>query len=407
MQLISGKMSQTAGDEFSATGNLNSQVESDRIKALAIYTHSGKKITVFGETDKFPGLSTPEYDALATTGATIITRQPSGQPARSFMAVSDPRSDNPRDCILGEINKAYFSTVISENLLPAMTDFIILNASQKIFVSSIKPDRRLFENMADLSSDGVSGHFSVIFKGKAYRGGFNKLFLKPQYSIPGWTVVLLQPDDYTLQSLHDFKTIFPLVILLSLLIVIFLTLFFVRKSLISLEKLKEGTLRIVKGNFQDIENISSGDEFSDLADAFNIMANKLNLQLNELSLSAAIGHLSTKILDMDAMIDAIMDCVKRHLNFDRAALILLNDATSRLHYKSGYGYAAGERDAFTFYFNARRTINSDNPIGKALLSKQPVFSIVDGQICNQAFPAGGNFAGQDAGRIINLCSHCL
>jgi len=393
MQLISGKIYRTADNELARPASVNSQVESDRIEALAIYTHRGKKTTVFGETAKFPDLSDPEYRALEQTGATIITRQPSGQLARSFMAVSDPRSDNPRDCILGEINKAYFSKVISENLLPAMTDFFILDASQNILVSSIKPDRSLFEKMTNLTGDGVSGHFSARFKGKAYRAGFNRLFLKPQYSIAGWTVVLLQPDDYTLQSLHDFKTIFPLVILLSLLIVIFLTLLFVRKSLISLEKLKEGTLRIVEGNFQDIENISSGDEFGDLADAFNIMANKLSLQLNELSLSAAIGHFSTKIQDTDEMIDAIMDSVKKHLNFDRAALILLNDATSRLHYKSGYGYAAEERDAFTFFFNARRTINSDNPIGEALLSKQAVFSISDDKSVIRHFPQAATLPG--------------
>jgi len=386
MQLVSGKISRTADNDSARLAIMNPQVVSDRFKALAIYNQSGQKIAVFGKTAKFPELSTPEYHALQKTGATIITRRPSGQLSRSFMAVSDPRSDHSRGYILGEINKEYFRRVISENLLPAMTDFIILDASQNNLASSIKPERSLFETLANLTGDAVSGHFPTRYKGKAYRAGFNRLFLKPQYSIPGWTIVLLQPDDYTLQSLHDFKTIFPLVILLSLLIVIFLTLFFVRKSLISLEKLKEGTLRIVKGNFQDIEKITSGDEFSDLADAFNIMANKLNLQLNELGLSAAIGHLSTKIQDTDEMIDAITDSVKKHLNFDRAALILLNDATSRLHYKSGYGYEAEERDAFTVFFNARRTINSDNPIGEALLSKQPVFSISDDKSAIRHFP---------------------
>jgi PAS domain S-box-containing protein len=386
MQLISAKIPRTAGNESAQLAIANPNAESDRFQAIAIYNLYGKQFTVFGVTDKFPELSNPEYGALEKTGATIITRQSSGQLPRSFMAVSYPQSDNSRDYILGEINNEYFRQVISENLLPAMTDFVILDSSQNIFVSSIKPDRNFTGNMANLTGDGVSGHFSWRSNEKAYRAGFNKLFLKSQYSIPGWTIILLQLDDYTLQSLNDFKTIFPLVILLSLLIVIFLTLIFVRKSLISLEKLKDGTHRIVKGNFQDIDNISSGDEFGDLADAFNIMANKLSLQLNELSLSAAIGHFSTNILDTDELIDAIMDSVKKHLNFDRAAFILLNETTSRLHYKSGYGYAADERDSFTFFFNARRAINSDTPIGKALLSKQPVSSIMDDKSASSHFP---------------------
>jgi PAS domain S-box-containing protein len=287
------------------------------------------------------------------------------------------RKDNTPYYILGEINKSELQRVITENLLPAMTDFLILDSSNNILISSIEPDKNLAGIMANLTAEGVSGHFSWRFKDKSYRAGFNKLFLKPQYSIGSWTIVLAQPADYTLQSVNDFKAIFPLVILLSLLIVIFLSLVFVRKSLISLEKLKDGTLRIVEGNFEEIVNITSTDEFGDLADAFNMMANQLNLQLNELRLSAAVGHLSAKILVADELLEALMDAVKKHLDFDRAALILLNETTYRLRYKAGYGYSEKESDSFNLFFNARRTVNSDRPIEKALLSKQPVFAAND------------------------------
>jgi len=377
MQMISGVNSRTAGNDSAQLYIANPKAEFNRFRSMAIINQSGKKTAVFGKTDKFPEFSIQEIRTLEKTGATIITRRPSGQLPLSFMAVSFSRSDRSRYYILGEINVEYFRKIISENLLPAMTDFLVLDSSKRILISSIEPDRNLAENMSNLSNDGVSGNFSWGFNDKAYRAGYNKLFLQPQYSIPDWTIILMQPDEYTLQSVNDFKTIFPLVILLSLLIVIFLTLIFVRKSLISLEKLKDGTHRVVEGNFQDIDNISSGDEFGDLADAFNIMANKLNLQFNELRLSAAIGHYSTNILDTKELIDAIMDSVKESLNFDRAALILVNETTSRASYKAGYGYAESEKNSFSFFFNLRRTLNSDNPVEKALLSKQPVFSIVD------------------------------
>jgi PAS domain S-box-containing protein len=293
------------------------------------------------------------------------------------MAVSFIQSDKTRYYILGEVNREYLRQIISDNVLPAMADFLVLDSFQNILISSMEPDKNLSEKMANLTGNGVSGHFSWRFKNKAYRAGFHKLFLKPKYSIPDWTIILTQPDDYTLRSVNEFKKIFPLVILLSLLIVIFLSLVFVRKSLIPLEKLKNGTHRIVEGNFQDNVNIRSGDEFEDLADSFNIMTKKLNLQFNELRLSAAIGHFSAKVLDTDELISAIMDSMKEYLNFDRAALLLLNETTSRVYYKAGFGYTGGEKESLTFFFNARRTINSENLIEKALLSKQPVFSIVD------------------------------
>lgn len=377
MQLIGAGISPPAGYDFAQFPATNRKTESNYFRAMAIFNQKGGKTTVFGATEKFPELSIPEIYALKKADATIITRRQSGQLPSTFMAVTFNQSDKTRHYILGEVNREYFRQVISENLLPAMTDFLILDSFQNIFISTIEADRDLSGIMANFTGDSVSGHFSWRFKDQAFRAGFYTLFLKPRYSIPGWTIILTQPDDYTLQSVNDFKTIFPLVMLLSLLIVIFLCLVVVRKSLFSLEKLKNGTHRIIEGNFQDIVNISSGDEFGDLADAFNIMANKLNLQLNELKLSAALGHFSAKALDTDELINAIIDSIKKYLNFDRAALLLLNETTSRIYYKAGYGYAGSEKDSFTFFFNARRTINSDNPIEKALFSKQPVLSMVE------------------------------
>jgi PAS domain S-box-containing protein len=394
MQLIGARISQAAGHDLAQLPITKRKAEYNRFRAMAIYDQKGKKTTVFGATGNFAEFSIPEIRALENTGATIITKRQSNQLSRTFMAVSFIHSDKTRYYILGELNREYLRQIISENVLPAMAEFFVLDSFQNILISSGEPDKNLSEKMTNLTGNGVSGHFLWRFKNKEYRAGFHKLFLKPKYSIPDWTIILMQPDAYTLRSVNEFKNIFPLVILLSLLIVIFISLVFVRKSLIPLEKLKNGTHRIVEGNFQDKVNIRSGDEFEDLADSFNIMTKKLNLQFNELRLSAAIGHFSAKVLDTDALISAILSSIKEYLNFDRAALLLLNETTSRLHYKAGYGYTGSEKESFTFFFNARRTINSDNLIEKALLSKQPVFSIVDDKSAIRNSPEAETFSGK-------------
>lgn len=379
MQLIGAGIYQTAGYDLAPLPVTKRQAEYNRFRAMAIFDQKGKKTTVFGATGNFPEFSIPEIRALENTNATIITKRQSNQLSRTFMSVPFIQSDKTQYYVLGELNREYLRRVISENVLPAMADFFVLDSSQNILISSMEPDKNLSEMMANLTGNGVSGHFSWRFKNKDYRAGFNKLFLKARYSVPDWTIILTQPDDYTLQSVNEFKKIFPLVILLSLLIVIFLSIIFVRKSLIPLEKLKNGTHRIVEGNFKENVDINSGDEFEDLADSFNIMAKKLNLQFNELRLSAAIGHFSAKVLDTDDLISAILSSIKEYLNFDRAALLLLNETTTRVYYKAGYGYTESQKESLTFFFNARRTINGDNLIEKALLSKQPVYSIVNNE----------------------------
>jgi PAS domain S-box-containing protein len=381
MQLIGAGISPSANYDLALLLATKRRNESNRFQAMAIFDQNGKKTTLFGATDNFPSLSPTEIRALEKTHATIISQRQSNRLLGVFMVISCMLNDKTRCFILGEINRAYLGQVIADNIYSEMVDFLVLDSSKNSIISSIEPEQGRPEMMGNLIDEGVSGHFSWRFNNRRYRAGYNNLYLKSRYSIADWTVILTQPDDYTLRSVNEYKKIFPLVILLSLLLVIFLCLIFVRKSLIPLEKLKHATNRIVEGNFQEKASIDSGDEFEDLADSFNQMSQKLNLQFNELRLSAAIGHFSAKVMNTDQLMGAIMDSIKEYLNFDRAALLQLNEATFRIGYQAGYGYTASERKAFSFFFfHARRTIDSDNPIEKALLSKKPVVSLDDDQL---------------------------
>ena len=124
-------------------------------------------------------------------------------------------------------------------------------------------------------------------------------------------------------------------------------------------------------------NIASGDEFEDLADSFNLMAQKLSQQFNELRITAAVGHLSAKILNTEELIRAIMDSIREFLPFNRAALLLLNETKSRASYKAGYGYTGSQRESLNIFVNTLRPAESANPIEQALLTQKPVFSDVD------------------------------
>jgi PAS domain S-box-containing protein len=379
IQLISSRLSRGSGDNLTQIQLEKDDTVPDRFSAMAVYAKNGNKIALFGDIDNFPDLSSDANRILENGKTTIITIAIQTEFPKTFLAAPIMHIDNTLHCLIGEVKIDYLWRFISENVLPAMTDYCILDSSQNILSTSFNPDANLPEIMASSTKDRISGSFSWQCKNKEYIAGFNKLFLRPSYSIAEWTVISTQSTDYTLRSLTEFRQIFPLVIILSLLIVLFLSTLFIQKSLNPLEKLKEGTHQIVDGNFSDKVKINSGDEFEELAVSFNKMTAKLSHQFNELRLNAIIGNFSAKMSDTKELIAAIMDSIRQYLNFDRAALLLIDKAKSRVHYKAGYGYTAEEKKSLTFYFFANRMLNSENLIEKALISKQPVFSGSDNE----------------------------
>ena len=177
MQLIGAGISSTAESDLTQFPGMQRYAESERFKAMAVYDRNGKKTALFGVTNKFPELSPPQMSALKKTGATILTSRLPDQSSSTFMAGYFIRRNKNQYYILGEINETDLARVITENLLPAMTDFLVLDSSQNILISSIKPVKNLAAIMTNLTSDGVSGNFSWKLKDKAYRAGFRKLFL--------------------------------------------------------------------------------------------------------------------------------------------------------------------------------------------------------------------------------------
>ena len=67
----------------------------------------------------------------------------------------------------------------------------------------------------------------------------------------------------------------PLMIALGLWMILFLALFFIRRTLTPLAVLQAGTKRVGSGDFDGRVEIASGDEFEQLAGSFNAMSGQL------------------------------------------------------------------------------------------------------------------------------------
>jgi putative nucleotidyltransferase with HDIG domain len=132
------------------------------------------------------------------------------------------------------------------------------------------------------------------------------IFLQGAFFAPKWIVVLSESKSDVLAPIASFKKIFSLIILMSFLIVLLLGTIQIQRSLIPLEKLREGTARIGQQDFNSQVTIRSGDEFEELAGSFNKMTSRLGKQFNTLTTMNEIDRAILSALDTGTIIEVVL-----------------------------------------------------------------------------------------------------
>jgi HAMP domain-containing protein len=125
-----------------------------------------------------------------------------------------------------------------------------------------------------------------------------------------------------------FSKSFSLVILLSLWIVLFLSMVQIRRTLVPLEQLREGTDKIGAGQFHTRVSVHSGDEFEGLAGSFNTMATQLGLQFLTLKAINAIDQAIFASLDRDVIVDGVLARMPSLLAGDGFGVCVFDDTRS-------------------------------------------------------------------------------
>jgi putative nucleotidyltransferase with HDIG domain len=97
-----------------------------------------------------------------------------------------------------------------------------------------------------------------------------------------------------------------MILLLTLVAVFLLSNVQIRRSMDPLVKLQEGTKRIAASDFDTRVDVSSQDEFEDLAGSFNTMTRILGNQFNTLNVINEIDQRVLSALDSEVIIDSVL-----------------------------------------------------------------------------------------------------
>jgi len=167
--------------------------------------------------------------------------------------------------------------------------------------------------------------------------------MEKEFLLPKWVVVLCESKAHVLAPMARFKHIFPLVVLLALWVVLLLSISQIRRNLVPLERLQEGTKRIAARDFSSRVKVNSGDEFQELAESFNAMASRLGKQFNALTTMNEIDRSILSALDTRRIVDTILNRMRELFPCDCVALALFDAESSDaglMHIQ--YGQSEGE-----------------------------------------------------------------
>ncbi|MBU1232088.1 MAG: HD domain-containing protein [Proteobacteria bacterium] len=214
-----------------------------------------------------------------------------------YMLVALDKKQPQDGFLLAEINTSFLWGIGSVMLLPAMTELAVYDDSNRpvILTYAAPAERHRLVSRPLHASD--KRLFEYEREGSLYLASSWTLFLQSEFDAPLWTIILSQSKKDILAPMTEFRQVFPLVSLLFLWAVLFLSMYTLRKTLAPLNKLKEGTQRIANKDFTTQVDVDSGDEFEELAVSFNSMSARLNNQFNALAVIDQINRAILSSLD--------------------------------------------------------------------------------------------------------------
>ncbi|MBS1841206.1 MAG: HD domain-containing protein [Acidobacteria bacterium] len=274
-------------------------------RSLAVLSANGEAHLLSGpEIERF-SLSSQEKTFLSE-GKTLLSVQKCSQPMPCVYLVRTLEKDQRGFQYL--VGVAHPNFLWSSDDLSVSMDLCIFGQEDQIlFCSRAAPT---------FVSESSAGEFTWQQGDQNYIGHYWKLPMRARFLQDHWTIATIEEENASLSSLGQFRRSFLLVILLAVWIVLFLSLFQIRRTLVPLEKLQEGTRKIAAGDLQTRVAVASNDEFQELGASFNLMSAQIESHVRSLKTLNEIDRAILSSWDLDHIVEALFSRLPDLLSYD-------------------------------------------------------------------------------------------
>lgn len=298
---------------------------------LAIFDHdAGGYIMVAGAEQPLPVVAQQHLQPLSS-GRSLVLTDRQGEGSGSVFLVRRIPARSLGSYVMAQIDLKYLFGLHAEEAKEESIRLSILDEG-KILFTNLPGDHGESLLEALPAGDSLSRGFSWSAGSGTYLSSSAHIFLKSRFAGNMWKLVLSEPREVVRAPGAMFRNIYFSVFLTALLFVLLLGMRQIRKSLVPLERLKESTRMISRGELISREVIRSGDEFEELSESFNAMAIKLNQQFNTLKAMAGIDRAILSLLDTDKIVETFFSRIGDVLPSDAAGVYIRDSAESSAWY---------------------------------------------------------------------------
>jgi signal transduction histidine kinase/HAMP domain-containing protein/ActR/RegA family two-component response regulator len=297
-----------------------------RFKSLALMGRRGQFKLLFGRMRSVPSFRKDEIAHIHSGKALLLTRPTTGKFADIFMVKDLGPPGLPETFLLAEVNPEY---LWSEDSLTPATELLVLDESGNMLFSSSPEYSPLREMESIIPKNSEVGQFGWIRKGNAYLAGYWTIFMRPRF-YSNWVLAHSESKANIMAPISTFKTTFLLLVILTFLVVLFLSLQQIRRSLIPIQMLRDATRRVAAKDFKTQVCIGTNDEFEELGSSFNEMASSLESYLQTMTMLNRIGIAISAERNNDRLLELILIGAKDITNADGCALYILTKKEKEL-----------------------------------------------------------------------------
>jgi len=302
-------------------GSLNSASLQDLVtrlkehfKSLVLFTEKGEAEPIFGQAQNSPELTQKEKERILADETFLSTEYHSSSSPSIYMGIALDLERSKQQILLAELDLDY---VVFMKLgyipLPAGIDLCLLDNESRLLKSTLNFPISIPENTVQemIAGNSLIGQFEWSHEKRAYISAYRQIYLATSFQNSRnsnyWMSVVSMEKADVFSLISDFKTYFLGVVLLSLWVVLLLSYNQIQRSLVPLERLKEGTRHIARREFSSRVVVKSRDEFEEVAESFNSMASQLGRHFKTLTTVAEIDRAVLSVLDREKIVDTVLN----------------------------------------------------------------------------------------------------
>ena len=271
--------------------------------------------------DDIPPLRTDEIRHMQDGKTVLRCHTTANKPAEMYLIQVFPETSS--DVFLAaRINTDFIWGENIKGHAGAFTDILVFSYSGQLLFSSVPYTETAVSQVTAQVSKGSAGFIDLTKKNQKYSAAYRMVFTRPNFLFQSYTVVIALPTSTILQPIRHFRQVFPSVAVLAIALALLLNIFFIRKSLVPLDLLKEGISSITQRKFNRQVVVRSGDEFEELAENFNHMARQLDRQFKTLRTRSEIDRSILSSLHTEDIINTAIRGMQEIFENDSIAISL-------------------------------------------------------------------------------------